>query len=1259
MYGALGLTALLLSVTDPSLHDEMSDIVAYVDSQLVSTNVPITFLQEYQKAGMLYFHTSKSGAYFEGVNYMGFLMVQLAPYFVARNRLSAGSTNYFNNQYIISWICDMTQKLSPTGEDWAYNDAQYLQEIEPSVAYAFYQNTSNNQSIDPKCSWYIRTKKDLNSNNTNVIPYGWLPCNFFVQYFSNPYKQPKILNYTEVPNSVGFESWSNSEFSVLTKVPESSALTSQTYHLKPTLKIVHENSFSGYHDQADQSSFSFFYRGKQFLIDPGYYRYGWDDGRQYCRSPYAHNMLIVNPSDTVLSSLLNNQGALYRPISAFNSYDEEAVTEEQMIEDPCIRDYFQKSPNLDLLKLRLGYRNAEDWSQPLSQQNVIALLSRSFVRDDDLFIIFDDVESVDEENFYDYWNLLHFGVGDTTSVVLTGNVISVEKDEVSNCDYVDIACGSLSPNYSLNIDTSNRLPNDYRLGYASHYQGKQVAIAAQDPKFITVLAPRSGGTPRVLESVTVIDSIYCTAVTCISSSVPATETLTLIGCTDGANQAIDILDNAIETDGKLFVVTKYRDTPSISLDRSIVLLNGEYLRVDGTDLLRLYNSNIKGITASYIQNKLDVVCHDTSISHPRFRVYRSGVDPDQFTAVMLTSVEPMYPVPPSGDPNHRFYSTDILQSLAYDDQYFYVNYAWADLEAAGLINDNLVIAKGTIPQTELYTDLNIQGDIEITGNITIAGGASIEIGPNSSVLVSEGVRIHNYGLLSIDGGNSRSITMDTSDQQWVGILTYQNAYLFCNNAIIKRAMTGIQARGTVTITNSEIQNCDQGISIDMRTPFIIENNRILQNSTGIVIMNNYIASSLGYIGDNEITQNDLAMLIYNSNTMILKNDIHNNASMGLFMLRSSEPIVRECNISYTEINGSSGPEIKLLNDSYPILDENSNDINADGIGYSLYYQSSGGLEPMKATNNYWGTTDARQIRASIYPLSWRVDFEPFSSEPNTFFIHSGDNLFKQALAAEEGGDQALARQLYTSIATNEPDSLYALQSLGRLNSIYAGYPDLLNDLRGIYAAYMVACSDSVLIKSAQAKYAMVNRLDGLYTEAIQGYEDLLLFSTTEVDSLLCLLDIAYTMQDMYYDDSGKAAHSTMSYQSNGISISTLKDAKHTVEQLWGKILAKSEDESIYNAPVPTKLEVSNYPNPFNPSTTIAFSVPEAGKVRLTVYNIRGQRVRDLIDDSMMRGFHKVIWDGTDNGKHSVSSGLYFVRIDTGNNAVVKKVMMLK
>ncbi|MDP3113270.1 MAG: hypothetical protein Q8M98_00710 [Candidatus Cloacimonadaceae bacterium] len=119
MYGALGLTALLLSVTDPSLHDEMSSIVSYVDNRLVSANVPITFLPGYQKTGMLDFHTSRSGAYFESMGYMGFLMQQLAPYFVAKTRLSNGSVNYFNNPKIVSWTCDMTQKMSPTGEDWA------------------------------------------------------------------------------------------------------------------------------------------------------------------------------------------------------------------------------------------------------------------------------------------------------------------------------------------------------------------------------------------------------------------------------------------------------------------------------------------------------------------------------------------------------------------------------------------------------------------------------------------------------------------------------------------------------------------------------------------------------------------------------------------------------------------------------------------------------------------------------------------------------------------------------------------------------------------------------------------------------------------------------------------------------------------------------------------------------------------------------------------------------------------------------------
>jgi flagellar hook assembly protein FlgD len=56
---------------------------------------------------------------------------------------------------------------------------------------------------------------------------------------------------------------------------------------------------------------------------------------------------------------------------------------------------------------------------------------------------------------------------------------------------------------------------------------------------------------------------------------------------------------------------------------------------------------------------------------------------------------------------------------------------------------------------------------------------------------------------------------------------------------------------------------------------------------------------------------------------------------------------------------------------------------------------------------------------------------------------------------------------------------------------------------------------------------------------------------------------------------------------------------------------------------------TNYPNPFNPSTNISFSIPSPANVKLTVYNVKGQKVKELINDTMDMGIHTVQWDGTD------------------------------
>ena len=94
--------------------------------------------------------------------------------------------------------------------------------------------------------------------------------------------------------------------------------------------------------------------------------------------------------------------------------------------------------------------------------------------------------------------------------------------------------------------------------------------------------------------------------------------------------------------------------------------------------------------------------------------------------------------------------------------------------------------------------------------------------------------------------------------------------------------------------------------------------------------------------------------------------------------------------------------------------------------------------------------------------------------------------------------------------------------------------------------------------------------------------------------------------------------------------------------------------------VPTEFFLSqNYPNPFNPTTTISYGLPEASHVRIEIYNIMGQKVSNLVDQQQTAGYKQVIWDGKDNSGRSVSSGLYFYRIETKGFDKTKKMLLLK
>jgi photosystem II stability/assembly factor-like uncharacterized protein len=91
----------------------------------------------------------------------------------------------------------------------------------------------------------------------------------------------------------------------------------------------------------------------------------------------------------------------------------------------------------------------------------------------------------------------------------------------------------------------------------------------------------------------------------------------------------------------------------------------------------------------------------------------------------------------------------------------------------------------------------------------------------------------------------------------------------------------------------------------------------------------------------------------------------------------------------------------------------------------------------------------------------------------------------------------------------------------------------------------------------------------------------------------------------------------------------------------------------------TRLQ-NNYPNPFNPETAISFSTTESTEqTELIVYNMKGQKVKQLISEQLSAGQHSTVWNGTDDNGKSVSNGVYFYKMKSGNYQETKKMILLK
>jgi len=87
--------------------------------------------------------------------------------------------------------------------------------------------------------------------------------------------------------------------------------------------------------------------------------------------------------------------------------------------------------------------------------------------------------------------------------------------------------------------------------------------------------------------------------------------------------------------------------------------------------------------------------------------------------------------------------------------------------------------------------------------------------------------------------------------------------------------------------------------------------------------------------------------------------------------------------------------------------------------------------------------------------------------------------------------------------------------------------------------------------------------------------------------------------------------------------------------------------------------LGNYPNPFNPETTIDFEMPVSGNMSLRIYNLQGQQIKNLFEGKIDGGRHQMIWDGTNDSGTKVTSGIYFCVLKAGTIAVSRKMVLVE
>ncbi|MBT7039189.1 MAG: T9SS type A sorting domain-containing protein [Bacteroidetes bacterium] len=1250
------------------------------------------------KYGYIDFQTSNSGIYNEGMGYMIYAFDGLAKFFTARKRMD--NADWYSDENVRSMFEKACILIMPDLCSLPFDDGRLAKMTGgagleyPGLAGElftwFYQSPADAVDSRDALNWRYHnymTEYEMD----NVINYS---VNLFYVYEDN--SDRTFDTQGPVPAELQNGTYSDEEVTIFRRPFQSYG----NYKEYPVLVVNHENSVSySSHEHSDQSAFVLYYKGKQLLTHSGNHPSVRNPNiaNHWLESAYAHNLIMVNPhheyyedastddygllESEELDSDYNNirqDVAIWNGVGAINNYPFSLMQFEpaglagsdysdDVAKNPAYKNYLIRNQQQQHLQVGILYDHLQDF-YPSELSNDEIDIERNFYAIDieepnPYFIIYDNVVSSDTPTNV-FMNQLYFALHPLSAMVQMEDPTSENgKFDYPFYDGSMHLFGAIGSQNSASWTVDDDIPQGlYYLYEASSdlpppvWERNRLRIkttTTEDEKFLTLLFPSENDDSPIRYALNNSNGYG------VKYDVDTNDFYeTYAAVYSGETSFVFFQDEiGFNTAADFFLIKANADWSGIKK----IILNGDNsfevhdragTRFEDTVI---YDSeyNSEEIMAEWTNQNL-FVTHKTAFNNcPKYKILRCDILPENL--VSKTEFGTYYP---GTEPSNKGTIENNIRNLAYDEEYFYVNYSYADLHQAGLLNNQLFIHAG------VYDNLTIQGvtqfgygNIVLKNNFSVPQNNELVFTANSHPKLNSNFHLVVDGILTAIGTEGNPIIFDKqTNENWDKIEIENTGRANMKFCKFYNAQSPLSNGGYVEIDNCLFQDNQRGIFLDNPTGYQIKNS-VVSNCGyfGILLRNTHHPAFRSIIKDNLIMHNNYGLWFYNASACVEADTIFANKFAGILANRGSNPIISNSSISFTHDDFVDFPELKIGGSSYPIIDRNRNDI-IFGNGLS-FYNADMNPRAYRCSYNWWGTTNELAIANSFYPVNWQISFTPISLSPNVGYNPWGsENAFEAGLLAELDGDLSLAKTMYIQCIEEMPNEIEALWAIGRLLNC-----SLLNEdyfeLQQYYADLQSDLYDLEFQKVVKVNEIYCERRQGNFQEAINKYELLLEENLSFVDSVFTELDIVYTYLEA---SSGEGRDANVVFRNPANELASYKEAKDKEVILWDLFESKETGGGIDSQEILKAVSHGNYPNPFNPTTNISFAIPNESKVEIEIYNIKGQLVKTIANTSFEQGKHSVMWHGDDKVGKSVASGIYFYKLIVDNKEVgINKMLLLK